>query len=122
VVRMCGGASVFCGTAKVVPTASSQLRYMCLSVRVLTVPIPADLAAFLQVSPTASIDHGNRPMCAGEANIQSFDAMELSRDAGAVGYRRVINPDQEELMPSAKKKSSKPTTCPECGGMDLAFN
>src|ERR1700694_2198126 len=22
-------------------------------------------------------------------------------------------------MPSAKKKSSKPTTCPECGGVDL---
>ena len=22
-------------------------------------------------------------------------------------------------MPSAKKKSSKPTTCPKCGGVDL---
>ena len=46
--------------------------------------------------------------------------MELSRYAGAVGYRRVIGPpNQEQLMPSAKKKSSKPTLCSACGGVDL---
>jgi hypothetical protein len=28
-------------------------------------------------------------------------------------------PNQEWLMPSSKKKSIKPTTCPACGGVDL---
>src|SRR5260370_25918951 len=46
--------------------------------------------------------------------------MEILRYAGAVGYRRVIGPpNQEQIMPSAKKKSSKPTLCPACGGVDL---
>ena len=48
--------------------------------------------------------------------------MELLRYAGAVGYRRVIeNPPTRgvALMPSSKKKVSKPTTCSACGGADL---
>lgn len=30
-----------------------------------------------------------------------------------------ISPTTLQLMPSAKKKSSKPTHCPACGGVDL---
>jgi hypothetical protein len=35
-------------------------------------------------------------------------------DTAAIG-----NPNQEQLMPSSENKSSKPTTCPECGVADL---